>query len=153
MEFTDTVRAVRELTAWVEQRFPRHHSHTKLVEDKANGPAVISTLKREISGLTAVSPQGDKVARARAVAPELESGNVYLPGHPSADGEGYDRAQTPAWVHGLVDECALFPNGAHDDQVDALTQALVRLAGGGSTRWRQRSRGRTIVGPLLDMEL
>jgi predicted phage terminase large subunit-like protein len=153
MEFTDTVHAVRELTGWVERSFPRHRSHTKLVEDKANGPAVVSTLRREIPGLVAVPPRGDKVARARAVAPELESGNVYLPGHSSADGQGYDRGQTPAWVQGFVDECASFPNGAYDDQVDALTQALVRLAGGGSTRWRQRSRGRTIVGPLLDMEL
>jgi predicted phage terminase large subunit-like protein len=151
MEFTDTVHAVRELTAWVEEHFPKHRSHTKLVEDKANGPAVISTLGREIPGLIGVSPRGDKVARARAVAPELESGNVYLPGHPSADGQGYDRARTPGWVQVLVDECASFPNGAHDDQVDALTQALLRLAGR-STPYKQRSRGRTIVGPLLDME-
>ncbi len=152
IEFTDTVHAVRELTAWVEENFPKHRSHAKLVEDKANGPAVISTLRREIPGLIAVPPRGDKVARARAVAPELESGNVYLPGHPSADGRGYDRARTPAWVQGLVDECASFPNGAHDDQVDALTQALLRLAGGGSTRYRRRGRGRTIAGPILDME-
>jgi len=31
------------------------------------------------------------------------------------------------WVGGFIEECAAFPNGAHDDQVDAMTQALVRL--------------------------
>ena len=152
IEFTDTVHAVRELTAWVEGAFPRHRSHAKLVEDKANGPAVISALGREIPGLIAVSPQGDKVARARAVAPELESGSVHLPGHPREDSQGYDRARTPGWVQGLVDECASFPAGTHDDQVDALTQALLRLAGRGSSGYRQNPRGRTIAGNMFDME-
>ena len=30
------------------------------------------------------------------------------------------------WVNDLIEECAAFPNGAHDDQVDAMTQALLR---------------------------
>jgi len=56
------------------------------------------------------------VARAQAVSPQVESGNVYLP-HP---------ALTP-WVEELIEEAAAFPHGPNDDQVDAMTQALNRL--------------------------
>jgi predicted phage terminase large subunit-like protein len=51
----------------------------KLVEDKANGPAVIQALRHEVHGLVAVVPDGGKIARAQAVSPQVESGNVYLP--------------------------------------------------------------------------
>ena len=95
----------------VEHEYPARRSHSNLVEEKANGPAVISSLRRQIPGLTAVDPKGDKVARARAVAPDVEAGNVYLPGMANSEGTGYDPMQTPDWVRGLVDECAAFPNG------------------------------------------
>jgi len=110
MDFPATVQAVRTLSA----KWPQ--AWAKLVEDKANGPAVISTLKREISGLIAVEPQGSKEARAAAVSPDIEAGNVYLP----------DPSIAP-WVHDFIEECAAFPNGANDDQVDAMTQVLNRL--------------------------
>ena len=113
MDFPATVAAVRALTAnWPAARL-------KLVEDKANGPAVIATLKHEIPGIVPVSPQGSKEARAAAVSPDIEAGNVYLP-HPSL----------APWVDGFVDECATFPAAAHDDQVDAMTQALIRIGTG-----------------------
>jgi predicted phage terminase large subunit-like protein len=143
LEFTETVHAVRELTNWVEERFPGHRGHAKYVEDKANGPAVISTLRHRIPGLIAVDPRGDKVARARAVAPELEAGNIHLPGVASQDGQGYDRGRTPEWVQGFVEECAAFPNSAHDDQVDACSQALMKLAGTTGAR-RRRHEHKTI---------
>ena len=111
MDFPATIQAVRTLSA----KWPL--ARAKLVEDKANGPAVIATLKREISGLIPVEPQGSKESRAWAVSPEVESGNVYLP----------DPSIAP-WVHDFVEECAAFPNGANDDQVDAMTQALMRLS-------------------------
>jgi len=86
------------------------------VEDKANGPAVIQELRHDVAGLIEVTPEGGKHARAHAVSPVVESGNVYLP-HP-------DYAP---WVETLIEEMAAFPNGRHDDQVDAMTQALKRL--------------------------
>lgn len=86
-------------------------STAKLVEDKANGPAVISALKERIGGILPVQPRGSKEARAAAVSPLVESGNVYLP------------ARAP-WLEGFMDEAAAFPNGTTDDQVDAMTQAL-----------------------------
>jgi predicted phage terminase large subunit-like protein len=152
LEFTDTLHAVRELTRWVTERFPHREAHAKYVEDKANGPAVIATLRREVPGLIAVDPRGDKVARARAVAPALEAGNVYLPGRPSADGSDYDRAHTPDWVQAFIEECAAFPNGAHDDQVDAFSQALMKLLPGAVVR-RPPSRAPRRVGGLRTKQL
>ena len=57
------------------------------------------------------------MARAAAVSPMIEAGNVYLP-HP----------QMAPWVNGFIEECGAFPNGAHDDQVDAASQVLLRWA-------------------------
>jgi predicted phage terminase large subunit-like protein len=83
----------------------------KLIEDKANGSAIIDTLKLEISGLIPVNPTDSKVARARAVSPFIEAGNVHIP-------------QNAAWTGDFVEEMCSFPNGANDDQVDAASQAL-----------------------------
>jgi len=112
MDMPRTMEAIRGMSA----QWPR--TAAKLVEDRANGPAVIATLQHEIAGLIAVNPEGGKIARAAAVSPQIESGNVYLP-HPSI----------ASWVEDLLEECVAFPHAAHDDQVDALTQALNRLQG------------------------
>jgi predicted phage terminase large subunit-like protein len=109
MDCPTTVRAVRKLSA----EWP--HSVAKLIEDKANGSAVVQILAHEIAGIIPVTPEGGKVARAAAVSPLIEAGNVYLP-HP----------QIAPWVNDFVEECAAFPNGRHDDQVDAMTQVLLR---------------------------
>ena len=109
MDCPSTVKAVRALS----DKWPG--TYAKLIEDKANGSAVIQMLSREIPGILPVNPEGGKVARAAAVSPLIEAGNVYLP-HP-------DYAP---WVSDFIEECAAFPNGAHDDQVDAMTQILLR---------------------------
>lgn len=98
----------------------------KLIEEKANGAAVIQALRGSIPGLIAVNPTDSKEARANAVAPFVEGKDVELP----------DPSFAP-WIAGFVDECAAFPNGSHDDQVDACTQALIRiyLEGGGASRF------------------
>lgn len=108
-DFVKTIGAVERLT----ERFPK--ARTKLVEDKANGPAVVSSLRNKIAGLIEVSPEGGKMARAVAISPQVESGNVYLP-HP---------ALYP-WVEEYITELATFPNGVNDDQVDQTSQALLR---------------------------
>jgi phage terminase large subunit-like protein len=82
--------------------------------------AVERIMRRGMPGLLAVNPKGDKVARVRAHAGIIESGNVHLP-------------EYAPWAPGLVDEAAAFPNGAHDDQVDALSQALSKLHHGDAT--------------------
>jgi predicted phage terminase large subunit-like protein len=75
MDCPTTVKAVRELS----QKWPG--TLAKLIEDKANGSAVIQMLAHEIPGILPVNPEGGKVARAMAVSPLIEAGNVYLP-HP-----------------------------------------------------------------------
>lgn len=113
------------------------HTTAKLVEGKANGPAVISMAKKDISGLIEIEPQGGKEARANAVAPLYEAGNVWYP-HP--DGAITNVAtQTepvklpfiwdgrPANVDPHLDSMAGFPFAEHDDDVDVETQALLYL--------------------------
>jgi len=107
MTFTETLQAVREMS----EAYPQ--ANRKLIEDKANGSAVIDTLRREIAGMIPIQPHGGKEARAQAVSAAVESGNVYLP-------------RRARWVMDFIEECAAFPNAAHDDQVDAMTQALIR---------------------------
>ena len=110
MDFPETCRQVRALAA----RWPQ--ATLKLVEDKANGPAVIASLSRTVPGIVPEEPQGGKEARAAAVSPLVEAGNVWLPA-----------PELSPWVDGFIEEAAGFPTAAHDDQVDAMTQALNRL--------------------------
>jgi predicted phage terminase large subunit-like protein len=127
----------------------------KLVEDKANGPAIISTLRRSVPGLIAIEPDGDKIARTRAAAPFIEAGNVWLPNDahaarihrewteallacPSFVPTTHRKELAPAtwlpakalhvdWIDRFVGQWAVFPKGANDDDVDAGTQAIRRL--------------------------
>lgn len=109
MDFPATIKAIRTLTG----KWPT--ALKKYVEDKANGPAVISVLKNKIPGLIPVEPEGGKVARAYAITGILEAGNVYLPAP----------EHTP-WVHDFIQECSSFPRGKYADRVDAMSQALVK---------------------------
>jgi predicted phage terminase large subunit-like protein len=88
----------------------------KLVEDKANGPALIALLSDQVPGIVAIRPDGTKASRTHAVSSLIEAGNVVLP-----------VSSIAPWVDAFVDECAAFPKGAHDDQVDCCTQALKAL--------------------------
>jgi predicted phage terminase large subunit-like protein len=116
--FTESVTQVKELAERARARFPRVAPRI-LIEDKANGPAVIDALKHEVSGIIPVEPDGSKEARAHAVTALFEAGNVLLP----------DRSLAP-WVDEYRLELTRFPSGAHDDQVDATTQALRYLSAG-----------------------
>jgi predicted phage terminase large subunit-like protein len=110
MSFTKTAEEVEAL------RNTEPISREILIEDKANGPAVIDFLKKTVFGILAVEPDGSKLARAHAVTSVWEAGNVWLP-HPDV----------APWVKAFVDELTRFPAAAHDDQVDMTTQALRRL--------------------------
>ena len=63
------------------------------------------------------------MARAAAVLPQIEAGQVYLPQPRWPDGQLRPES---AWVDDFIETCAAFPHGTHDDDVDALTQLLVR---------------------------
>jgi len=110
MDFPSTLLAVRQMCGmWPMVAL-------KLVEDKANGPAVVQSLRHEIAGFVEVNPEGGKISRAAAASPQLESGNWYLP-HP----------KLAPWVDAFINECAAFPAGVNDDQVDAWSQGAKRL--------------------------
>jgi predicted phage terminase large subunit-like protein len=93
-----------------------------LIEDAANGPAIIDALTHRVPGIVAVRPEGGKLARAQAAQPRVEAGNVYLP-HPRPHGT---LLRERAWVDDFLYHLTVFPHGAHDDDVDAFTQLLVR---------------------------
>lgn len=96
----------------------------KWIEDAANGAALVSLCKKEIPGMLAVPPRGSKVARAEAIAPQAESGNLYLP-HPDIC----------PWINDYIEEWAVFPNGSNDDQVDATSLGVSKLSEGFDSDW------------------
>lgn len=104
-DFTKTL----EMFALMTAKYPR--THRWLIEDKANGSAIISVLKKQIHGITPITPTESKLERAYAVTPLIEAGNVYIP-------------ESATWLANFEDELLNFPAGAHDDQVDSMTQAL-----------------------------
>ena len=62
----------------------------------------------------------DKFSRMNACSPVFESGMVYAP--------------DTRWAEEVIEECASFPAGEHDDLVDSTTQALLRFRQGGWIR-------------------
>jgi predicted phage terminase large subunit-like protein len=91
------------------------------IENAASGRSVLQVLEQR-TGLpvTRLEPAGrDKVARARAVTPYLQAGRIAL-------------RSGAVWAPGLLDEVTMFPDGAHDDQVDMLVYLVLELMLGGS---------------------
>ena len=118
-----------------------------LVEDKANGPAVISTLKRAAAGFIvhAVNPLGGKVARANAATPEFNQGRVWFPRwHPL--------------LPVLTSQLIRFPGDTYDDLVDSVTQAVNFTAGTGPMRvstvhYGHGSSGQRPPDPFADADM
>ena len=106
LDFTATISKIRVITTAYPQAV------LKLIEDKANGPAVISALRQQISGIVPITPHDSKEGRAQAVTPLFEAGNIYVPFGKAGDD--------------YIEELVAFPNGANDDQVDQTTQYLSR---------------------------
>lgn len=112
-DFPTTVKRIKEVAA-------KYPAHAHLIEDKANGSAVIDTLKHEITGIVPIKPDVSKEARLSAVSAQFEAGNVYFPDQ-----------STASWVDDCIDELITFPNAPHDDQADATSQALEYLRSNG----------------------
>lgn len=114
LDFNGSCKAVIAMT----RKWPA--ARTKVIEDKANGPAIIQFLKNEIPGIISWPPQGEKmdskIGRAWSVQPEHESGNLILPAK-----------NVCPWTEEFIDYCAAFPEGEFDDDIDSMTQALQRL--------------------------
>lgn len=111
-DFVKTKEMVRVLA----QKWPR--VVRKLVEDKANGSAVISELKSTVSGFVPITPTESKEARASSVTPYFEAGNVFIPEDSAAP-----------WVPHYISELLEFPAGSHDDQCFVAGTKVATLFG------------------------
>ena len=104
LTFTETLTRVQVMAA----RWPQ--TSRIYVEKAANGAAVIDSLRKRAALIKPVTPQGSKEARALAVQPIVDQGNVAV--------------LDTVYDDGMFQEFRDFPFGAHDDDVDAFTQAL-----------------------------
>lgn len=109
MSFTATCTSVRTMHALFPQAI------AVLIEDKANGPAIINTLSGVVPRVIAVTPEGGKAARGFAMQPEQEVGGIWLP-DPSEDPD----------IETFLTASSSFTGaeGGDDDEVDAMTQAI-----------------------------
>lgn len=111
LSFTATVAAVADL----KRAYPQVGKI--LVEDAANGAAVVDVLKSRIPGIIGVPPTGSKESRAHAVSWAWTSGQVMLPSPEDVPG-----------IAPIVAEIVSFPDvGLHDDAVDCMVIALQHL--------------------------
>jgi len=102
----------REAIANLKRKWP--DTGRIYIEDKANGPAIIDSLKSKIPSIIPYNPTSSKEARAHSISGQAQAGNLHI----------------PANAHYLDDfllEWGEFPNGAHDDVVDATTQAIINI--------------------------
>ena len=114
-----------------------HKAQTMLIEDRASGQQLIQSLRdSRPAGVPlpiARNPTQDKVTRTIGISSMVEAGQVYVP-------------VGAHWVDCFNTEIAAFPQGRHDDQVDALTQLL------DWSRGRLQSRAQGLVGAIVFMQ-
>lgn len=102
--FTQQVSKILQMSA----RWPQ--TSRIYVEKAANGAALIDSLSKRAALITPVSPKGSKEVRALAAQPTIDEGNVAV--------------LDSVYSDGMFQEFRDFPFGKHDDDVDALTQAI-----------------------------
>lgn len=103
--FTQSLAQFKSLA----QRYP--HVRTKLIEAKANGPAIQSSVQHEMTGIAMVDPIGSKIQRAYAIQPAFQAGKIHIP-------------DSAPWLDRFLAETKNFPFVKHNDQVDTMTQAV-----------------------------
>jgi predicted phage terminase large subunit-like protein len=116
MEYPEMKEAMlAELERWEPDTF--------IIEKKSNGAVLYQELRNAgipVSEFTQGKGQ-DKIARVNSVSDIFSSGLVWAP-------------KARRWAQELIEECSDFPNGDHDDQVDAMTLAIRRFRTGGFVR-------------------
>jgi len=112
VEFPDLKRAAREL-------YMDFEPDQFIVEKKASGAPLIFELRAMGIPVMEFTPSRgqDKISRVNAVTDLFASGYVWAP--------------KKRWAEEVIEQCASFPNGDHDDYVDAMSQALLRFRQGG----------------------
>ena len=111
-----------ELKDEAMQQFKEWNPDTLIVEKKAAGAPLIYELRRMGIPISEYTPSkgSDKIARVNAISDLFASGLVWCP--------------DTRWADEVMEECASFPNGEHDDLVDSTSQALLRFRQGGFIR-------------------
>ncbi len=111
-----TIEKIKEIyDMFIDPMTGAHMINKILVEKKANGEAVMELMEDELSGIVPYEPKGDKRSRANACVPTVEAHNVRL-------------LRDAGWLEDFIGELGVFPNGSHDDILDAFTQAITELA-------------------------
>ena len=110
LEYPDLKRAVLENYHRWRRMAP---SCALVIEKKGSGLSLIQDLRRDNIHAIGITPEGDKIMRMAAQTAPIEAGAVHLP------------ARAP-WVEEFKKEILSFPASKHDDQIDALSQALQR---------------------------
>ena len=101
-----------ELRRQIILQAQRWQPQAVLIEDKASGQSLLQDLRQSSQlPLLGVLPKQDKLTRFMQITPLIEAGRVHLP-------------HQAAWLAEFERELCAFPHGRHDDQVDALSQAL-----------------------------
>jgi predicted phage terminase large subunit-like protein len=121
LSITNTMAGINDYT----RKYPK--ALAKLIEDKANGPAVIQMMKTKVPGLIPVKATQSKEERVNAVLPVWESKNVFIPSEIEVRPGVW---QTCDWAEQVIDQCASFKPGKKvqaDDLVDMCSQALNRM--------------------------
>ena len=108
-----------ELRKTALEQYRYWNPETVIIESQASGlPLTYELRKMGIPVINYTPSKGnDKHARVNAVAPLFESGVIWAPDHKFAEE--------------VIEECASFPYGDHDDLVDSMTQAVMRFRQGG----------------------
>jgi predicted phage terminase large subunit-like protein len=111
-----------ELKQMAHDQYKDWEPDSVIVEAKASGQPLIDEMRRSGIFVQDFSPgKGqDKIARLNAVADMFASGHVWFPEN--------------AWAAATVEEILAFPAGEHDDEVDTMTLALMRIRKGGLLR-------------------
>jgi hypothetical protein len=111
-----------ELKAKAMELYKEWKPDACIVEKKAAGAPLIYEMRRMGIPLQEYTPGkgSDKIARVNAISDLFASGFVWCP--------------DTRWAEELMEECASFPNGEHDDLVDSTSQALLRFRQGGFIR-------------------
>lgn len=127
MAFVETVQKIKEIC----KDFP--DISELVIEDKANGSAIIDVLMYEegIPPIVAVQPKGGKYARAQATSNFVSTGKVHLPVDLTPSEEQDIENDGSKEVRGgrdiFIKQHTTFPYAKHDDMVDSQTQGLSRI--------------------------
>lgn len=117
----DIVKTMDNINEW-NSKHP--DAIAKLIEDKANGPAVIRIMRDKVSGLIPIKATKSKAERLNAVLPLWEAGNVYIPDKIEVSPGVFVKCE---WAQEIIEQFAAFrpeKKVQRDDEVDAGSQAL-----------------------------